>query len=77
MRWRVMLELTGPDGTVSVHEVGGRAAVAEYAPQRVGLMLAEGRRVLGALQVRLIRAEVACCAKSRNKARNLCVSLIG
>jgi hypothetical protein len=32
MRWRVMLELTGPDGTVGVHEVAGRAAVAEYAP---------------------------------------------
>ena len=32
MKWRVMLELVGPNGTVSVHEVGGRAAVAEYAP---------------------------------------------
>ena len=23
MKWRVMLELVGPDGTVGVHEVGG------------------------------------------------------
>jgi len=30
MKWRVMLELVGPDGIVGVHEVGGRAAVAEY-----------------------------------------------
>ena len=32
MKWRVMLELVGPDGIVGVHEVGGRAAVAAYAP---------------------------------------------
>ena len=46
MKWRVMLELVGPDGTVVVHEVGGRAAVAEYAPQMIGLTLADGKRVL-------------------------------
>jgi hypothetical protein len=28
MKWRVMLELIGPDGTVDVREVGGGAAVA-------------------------------------------------
>jgi hypothetical protein len=39
MKWRVVLELTGPDGTVGVHEVGGRAIVAEYAPQTIGLTL--------------------------------------
>lgn len=39
MNWRVMLELTGPDGTVGIHEVGGRTAVAEYAPQMIGLTL--------------------------------------
>ena len=39
MKWRVMLEVVGPDGIVGVHEVGGRAAVAEYAPQMVGLTL--------------------------------------
>ena len=33
MKWRVMLELVGPDGIVGVYEVGGRAAAAEYAPQ--------------------------------------------
>jgi hypothetical protein len=31
MKWRVMLELIGPDGIVGVHEVGGRAAVAQLA----------------------------------------------
>ena len=33
MKWRVILELVGPDGIVGAHEVGGRAAVAEYAPR--------------------------------------------
>jgi hypothetical protein len=42
MKWRVMLELVGPDGIVGVHEVGGRAAVAEYGPQMIGLTLEEG-----------------------------------
>ncbi len=57
MKWRVVLELTGPDGSVRVHEVGGRATVAEYAPQTMGLTLAEGKRVLGALQVHLVQAQ--------------------
>ena len=34
MKWRVMLEMVGPDGTVGVHEVGSRTAVTEYLPQR-------------------------------------------
>jgi hypothetical protein len=35
MKWRVTLELVGPDGIVGVHEVGGRATVlGEAAPQR-------------------------------------------
>jgi hypothetical protein len=43
-----MLELVGPDGTVGVHKVGGRAAVAEYAPRMIGLTLAEGKHLLAA-----------------------------
>ena len=43
MKWRVMLGLVGPDGIVGVHEVGGRAAVAEYAPQMIGLIPEEGK----------------------------------
>jgi hypothetical protein len=76
MRWLVMLELTGPDGTVSVHEVGGRAAVAEYAPQMVGLSLAEGKRVLGALQVRLVRAPKWPVARSHGIKPATCASLL-
>jgi hypothetical protein len=49
MKWRVMLELTGPDGTVGVHEVGGRTAVAEYAPQLIGLSFKLRRRIISAV----------------------------
>jgi hypothetical protein len=50
MRWRVMLELVGANGAVGVHEVGGGAAVAEYTPRMIGLTLAEGKRMLLAMQ---------------------------
>jgi hypothetical protein len=43
MKWRVMLELIGPDGIVGVHEVGGRVAVAGYAPRLIGLTQEEGK----------------------------------
>ena len=56
MKWRVMLELVGPDGIVGVHEVGGRAAVAEYALQMIGLTLEEGKHLLAALQVHVVQA---------------------
>ena len=46
MKWRVMLELVGPDGTVGVHEVGSRAAVAECLPQMIGLTPEEGKHLL-------------------------------
>ena len=57
MKWRVMLELVGPAGIVSVHEVGGRASVAEYSPQMIGLTLEEGKQLSAALQVHLVQAK--------------------
>jgi hypothetical protein len=57
MKWRVILELVGSDGIVGVHEVGGRAAAAEYAPQMIGLTLEEGKHLLAALQVHLVQAQ--------------------
>ena len=57
MKWRVMVELVGPDGIVGVHKVGGCAAVAEYAPQMIGLTLAESKHLLATLQVHLVQAQ--------------------
>jgi hypothetical protein len=67
MKWRVMLELVRPDGTVVVHEVGGRAAVAEYAPQMIGLTLAVGKQVLAGLQVHLVRAQAEDHCRRRRR----------
>jgi hypothetical protein len=67
MKWRVMLELVGPDGVVGVHEVGGRAVAAEYAPQTIGLTLAEGEHLLAALQVHLVRAQVEDHCRRRRR----------
>jgi hypothetical protein len=58
MKWRVVLKLVGPDGTVGVHEVGGRATVAEYASPTIGLTLDEGKHRLLAVQVPLVQAQL-------------------
>jgi transposase len=67
MKWRVMLELVGPDGTVGVHEVGGRAAVAEYVPQMIGLTLEEGKHLLAMLQVHLVQAQAEDHSRRRRR----------
>jgi hypothetical protein len=54
MKWRVMLELIGGDGTVSTYEIGsGGSNTAECSAATVGLMLADGKRIL-ALQHNLV-----------------------
>jgi hypothetical protein len=60
MKWRVMLELIGPDGIVGVHEVGGRAAVAEHAPRSIGLTLEEGKHLLPAQRPRAAWRAIRC-----------------
>ena len=67
MKWRVMLELVGPDGIVCVHELGGRAAVAEYAPRLIGLTLEEGKHLLAALQVHLVQAQAEDHCRRRRR----------
>jgi hypothetical protein len=59
MKWRVVLELVGADGTAAVHEVSGGAAVAEYTPRLIGLTLAEGKHLLAAVQRHLVEAQTA------------------
>jgi hypothetical protein len=57
MKWRVVLELVGADGAVSVCEIGGGAAVAEYAPRTIGLRLAEGKQIFAETQRYLVQAQ--------------------
>ena len=68
MKWRVMLELVGPDGIVCGHEVCGCAAVAEYAPKMIGLTLEEGKHLLAALQVHLAQAQAEDHSRRRDAA---------
>jgi hypothetical protein len=58
MKWRVMVELTGSDGTLSTYEIGsGGSNTAECSAATVGLTLADGKRILASLQRDLVRAQ--------------------
>src|SRR3984957_11190244 len=58
MKWRVMVELIGVDGTVCTHEIsGGGSNTAECSAATGGLTLADGKRILAALQHDLVRAQ--------------------
>jgi hypothetical protein len=55
MKWRVMVELIGSDGTVRSHEVSaGGTNAAECSAVTVGLTLVDGKRTLAGLQDHLI-----------------------
>ena len=67
MKWRVVMEVTGADGAIRVHEIGGGARIDEYSPRTVGLTLAEGKLVLAGLQHDLVQAQTEdhCCRRRR------------
>jgi hypothetical protein len=67
MKWRVLLELVGADGTAAVHEVGGGAAAAEYTPRMIGLTLAEGKHMLAAVQRHLVEAQTEDHCRRRRR----------
>ena len=58
MKWRVMVELTGSDGTVRTHEIStGGSNRVECSAATVGLTLVDGKRILAGLQHHLVRAQ--------------------
>jgi hypothetical protein len=58
MKWRVIVELTGSDGTVRSHEVSaGGTNTTECSATTVGLTLADGKRTLAGLQDHLVRTQ--------------------
>lgn len=68
MKWRVMVELTGVDGAVRVHEVSaGGSAMTEYSPEAIGLTLAEGKRTLAGLQRHLVQAQTEDYRRGRRR----------
>ena len=68
MKWRIMLELAGPDGTPQMHEVGaGERSPTGHAAATLGLSLAEGRAILAALQRSLVAAQVDEHCRNRRR----------
>src|SRR5260370_12134209 len=58
MRWRVMVELTGQDGSVRTHEVSaGGNPTTGHSSAPIGLTLADGKRTLAGLQDHLVGAK--------------------
>ena len=58
MKWRVMIELAGAEGTVQLHEVSiGGSTTAECSAETLGLTVAEGKMTLAGLQRHLVRAQ--------------------
>ena len=65
MKWRVMVELTGSDGIVRLHEVSaGGSNTIECSAGTVGLTLADGKRTLAGLQDHLVRAQAGQNARN-------------
>ncbi|SEF06504.1 hypothetical protein SAMN05519104_8221 [Rhizobiales bacterium GAS188] len=68
MRWRVMVELTGKDGSVRTHEVSaGGNTTTEPSSATIGLTLADGKRTLAGLQDHLVRAQTKEYCRGRRR----------
>src|SRR5215211_6901890 len=68
MKWRIMLELAGPDGMPRMHEVGaGERTPAGHTAAALGLSLAEGKAILAAVQRHLVAAQVEEHCRNRRR----------
>src|SRR3954447_665661 len=68
MRWRIMLELAGPDGTPQRHEVSSDERIPTgHTAATLGLSLEEGKAVLAAVQHHLVTAQVDEHCRSRRR----------
>jgi hypothetical protein len=68
MKWRVMVEPTGSDGTVRSLEVSaGGTNTAGCSAATVGLTLADGKQTLAGLQDHLTRAQAEEYCRQRNR----------
>ena len=68
MRWRVMLELAGPDGTPQRYEAGSGEHIPNgHTAATIGLSLEEGKAVLAAVQRHLVTAQVEEHCRNRRR----------
>ena len=68
MKWRVVVELAGADGTVQSHEISvGGCATVDYSAETLGLTLAEGKKTLAGLQRHLVQAQTEEHCRNRRR----------
>ena len=68
MKWRVVVELAGADGSVQSHEISvGGAATIDYSAEALGLTLAEGKKTLAGLQRHLVQAQTEEHCRNRRR----------
>ena len=68
MQWRVMVELTGADGSVGVHEVYvGDCRAAVCSPETLGVNQAQAKDILAGVQLHLVQAQVEEYCESRRR----------
>ena len=70
MKWRVVVELAGADGTVQSHEISvGGCGTIDHSADTLGLTLAEGKKTLAGLQRHLVQAQAQTEEHCRNRRR--------
>ena len=68
MRWRIILELAGPDGTPQRYEIGsGERSPTGHTAATLGIGPGEGRVILAAPQRYLVAAQVDEHCRNRRR----------
>lgn len=68
MKWRVMVELGGVEGTVQLHEVSASGCTtAEYSAETLGLSVAEGKMTLVGLLRHVVQAQAEEHCRNRRR----------
>jgi len=68
MKWRIVMELAGADGSVQSHEISvGGSATIDYSAETLGRTLAEGKKTLAGLQRHLVQAQTEEHCRNRRR----------
>jgi hypothetical protein len=68
MQWRVLVELTGADGSIQTHEAhAGGCPPTACSAETPGLALADAKQVLAKLQCHLVAAQTEAYCQSRRR----------
>jgi len=71
MRWRILVELAGADGSVQSHEISvGGCATIDHSAETLGLTLAEGKKTLAELQRHLVQAQTEEHCRNRRRCQH-------